>query len=437
MASGGVDQVKYHCNYCIADCSGLRVSCAECPDFDACLQCFASGAEMGHHKRGHNYRLIDNGTFHLICEEWTADEEMLLLDGIEQHGLGNWEDIADHIGTKTDEEAKSHFEEVYLCKNIGKATLPKTTSDIPDHSLHDGCFSPTIAKPPDPIDIPMSEQQEVGYMMLRDDFEREYDNDAETNVKSLVCSRDDDELETALKLSIADMYWRVLKERSRWKKVARTYGLITSKHKLIASRRKLSKEDREFKDKIRVFAQFLPLEQWEELLANRIREKELREKILEHIRFRSNGIKKLTGVGEFEELSVQREKKKEAKKRMQVISPPRTTKTSGKVEETDEEGNNTTAMTVSDKESSSVYSNFKEKMKSNPCYNLLSDKEKQWCCCTQINCGVYFTLKTYMLNQYASQRLNVPFKSKPPPSLTPLLRNTLQEFFMQCGWMGD
>ena len=33
-------------------------------------------------------------------------------------------------------------------------------------------------------------------MMLRDDFEREFDNDAETHVKGLVCSRDDDELET-------------------------------------------------------------------------------------------------------------------------------------------------------------------------------------------------------------------------------------------------
>merc|ERR1712142_1181330 len=275
VGGGGVESVKYHCNYCIADCSGLRVSCAECADFDACLQCFASGAEMGNNERGHNYRLIDNGTFHLICQDWTADEEMLLLDGIEQHGLGNWEDIADHIGTKSDEEAKSHFEEVYLWKNIGAVTLPKFTSDILDHSLHDGCFSPTISKPPDPIDIPSSEQQELGYMMLRDDFEREFENDAEMNLKGLVCSRDDDELETALKLSIADMYWRVLKERNRWKKVARTYGLITSKHKLIASRRKLTKEDREFKDKIRVFAQFLPVDQWDELVGNRVREREL------------------------------------------------------------------------------------------------------------------------------------------------------------------
>lgn len=431
MATGPGEAAKYHCNYCIADCSLLRVSCAECPDFDACLQCFASGAEMGNHKRGHNYRLTDNGTFDLIVDSWSADEEMLLLDAIEQHGLGNWEDIADHVGTKSDEEAKAHFEEVYLCKNIGKATLPKVVADIPDHSLQDGQFSPTIAKPPEPLDIPLSEQQELGYMMLRDDFEREYENDAETHVKNLVCSRDDDELETALKLSIADMYWRVLKERSRWKKVARHYGLITSKHKLIASRRKLGKEDREFKDKIRVFAQFVPVSQWEELVSNRIREKELRDKIKENIRYRRNGIKKISSVSEFEEARLQREKKKEAKKRMQVISPPRTTKTSGKKEQDDE------VSATPEKEISIVYSEFKERMKSNPCYNLLSDKEKQFCASTQMSCARYFTLKTYLINEYASQRLNVPFKTKPPAYLTPVVRSTLQDFFMQCGWIND
>ena len=37
-----------------------------------------------------NFVLKDNGTFYLIVRGWTADEEMLLLDAIEQHGLGNW-----------------------------------------------------------------------------------------------------------------------------------------------------------------------------------------------------------------------------------------------------------------------------------------------------------------------------------------------------------
>ena len=62
----------------------------------------------------------------------------------------------------------------------------------------------------------------------------------------------------------------------------------------------------------------MPVDQWEELLGNRIREKELRERIRENIRYRRNGIQKGAGVNEYEELKLQREKKKEAKKRMQV-----------------------------------------------------------------------------------------------------------------------
>lgn len=79
---------QYHCNYCQADCTTLRVKCAECQDFDLCVlvrkpppkkmtnprtlqphlfltyfiinlfQCFSSGAEMGSHKRDHDYQLI-------------------------------------------------------------------------------------------------------------------------------------------------------------------------------------------------------------------------------------------------------------------------------------------------------------------------------------------------------------------------------------------
>ncbi|XP_057315004.1 transcriptional adapter 2-beta-like isoform X1 [Hydractinia symbiolongicarpus] len=437
MASGpSSDGAKYHCNYCHADCSGLRISCAECSDFDACLQCFASGAEMGNHKRGHNYQLMDNGTFRLVVPEWTADEEMLLLDAIEQHGLGNWDDISDHVGTKTPQEAKDHFEDIYLWKNIGNVTLPRTTSDIPDHATTaSGQLSPGILKPVEPLDIPIQEQQELGYMMYRDDFEREHENDGENLVKNLVCSRDDDELETALKLSAADMYWRVLKERSRWKKIARQYGLITSKHKLIASRRKLSKDDREFKDKIRVFAQFLPSQQWEELVTNKIREKELKEKIKELIRYRRNGLKKITACQEYEDAKLQREKKKELKKRMQVISPPRATKTSGKKDkeikkEMEDEKRLSEKITAA-----SVSAEFKEKMKNDPCYYLLSDKEKQLCFAIQLQCCRYLTLKTFLLNEYASRRMNAQFKSKPPQYLSSILRNSLQEFFLQSGWM--
>lgn len=50
--------VKYHCNYCQEDIAGIRVKCADCSDFDLCLQCFACGAEIGNHKNSHSYQLI-------------------------------------------------------------------------------------------------------------------------------------------------------------------------------------------------------------------------------------------------------------------------------------------------------------------------------------------------------------------------------------------
>ena len=32
----------------------------------------------------------DGGTFPMFTVDWTAEEEVLLLDAIEQHGFGNW-----------------------------------------------------------------------------------------------------------------------------------------------------------------------------------------------------------------------------------------------------------------------------------------------------------------------------------------------------------
>ena len=43
-----------------------------------------------------------------------ADEEMLLLEAIDMSGLGNWSAVASHIGSKTAEECKAHYYEIYL-----------------------------------------------------------------------------------------------------------------------------------------------------------------------------------------------------------------------------------------------------------------------------------------------------------------------------------
>ncbi|MCD9641921.1 hypothetical protein HAX54_028406 [Datura stramonium] len=72
---------QYHCNYCNKDISGrIRIKCVVCSDFDLCVECFSVGAEVQPHKSNHLYRVMDNLAFPLICADWNADEEMLLLE---------------------------------------------------------------------------------------------------------------------------------------------------------------------------------------------------------------------------------------------------------------------------------------------------------------------------------------------------------------------
>ena len=50
----------------------------------------------------------------IFTAEWGADEELLLISGLILNGLGNWMEVAGHIGTRTKEECQAHYEEVYL-----------------------------------------------------------------------------------------------------------------------------------------------------------------------------------------------------------------------------------------------------------------------------------------------------------------------------------
>ena len=98
------------------------------------------------------------------------------------------------------------------------------------------------------------EQRALGYMPLRDDFEREYKNHAETLLSNLslannqvvFLSKDSNQVPTTvqgepnedlvdfdLKLTLIKMYRECLIERQRFKKIAREYGLINNASALI------------------------------------------------------------------------------------------------------------------------------------------------------------------------------------------------------------
>ena len=43
-----------------------------------------------------------------------ADEELLLLEGVDMAGLGNWAAVAEHVGTKSQEACKQHYYGIYI-----------------------------------------------------------------------------------------------------------------------------------------------------------------------------------------------------------------------------------------------------------------------------------------------------------------------------------
>lgn len=129
--------IRYSCDFCYRDISAIpRIQCAECgllpipsnsakkdkeegkvtlsEEVDLCVECFGKGVEFGQHKQTHSYRVLRPLDFPVYDKDWRADEELLVLEAVESHGMGNWRDVADQVGSKTVEECETHYRQLYL-----------------------------------------------------------------------------------------------------------------------------------------------------------------------------------------------------------------------------------------------------------------------------------------------------------------------------------
>ena len=70
-----------------------------------CLECHRTGMTISNSKDGETvgkYVVLDNLRFSLFSPDWSAKEELLLLQGITKCGMGNWIDISEqYIKSKT------------------------------------------------------------------------------------------------------------------------------------------------------------------------------------------------------------------------------------------------------------------------------------------------------------------------------------------------
>lgn len=105
-----------------------ETQCAE-TGINLCLVCFSSGVEIGEHKANMKYRVHDNKhAMKIFKDDWSAYDELALLDAIMKYGLGNWKDIAVAVG-KSERRCEDHYLDDYL--GVYGRILPPTTISRP------------------------------------------------------------------------------------------------------------------------------------------------------------------------------------------------------------------------------------------------------------------------------------------------------------------
>uniref|UniRef100_A0A3P8TC66 Transcriptional adapter n=1 Tax=Amphiprion percula TaxID=161767 RepID=A0A3P8TC66_AMPPE len=413
------DLGKKYCVNCLADVTNLRLRCTDCPDIELCPECFSAGAEIGNHRRWHGYQQVDGGRFSLWGPEaeggWTSREEQSLLDAIEQYGFGNWEDMAAHVGaSRTPQEVMEHYVTMYIHGNLGKACIPDSIPNrVTDHTCPSGGpLSPSLTTPLPPLDISLAEQQQLGYMPLRDDYEIEYDQDAEKLISGLSVNYDDEDVEIEMKRAHVDMYVRKLRERQRRKNIARDYSLVPAflgRDKKDKEKEKpgtkITKEEKEQRVRLRGLCQFMAHREFEDFFENMHKERLLRAKVRELQRYRRNGITRLEESAEYEAARHKREKRKENKS---VVTSKR-----GK------EGK--------DGEFAAI-----ENLTG---FELLSDREKVLCNSLNLSPARYLTVKTIIIKDHLQKRQGILAKSRLPSYLDKVLKKRILTFLTESGWI--
>jgi transcriptional adapter 2-alpha len=78
-----------------------------------CPTCFANPSKPTKKPSSRNkssqYQIINNLDENIMSSDWTAHEELLLLEALQSRGFGNWIDICEKVATKNKEECELHY----------------------------------------------------------------------------------------------------------------------------------------------------------------------------------------------------------------------------------------------------------------------------------------------------------------------------------------
>ncbi|KAI8579008.1 hypothetical protein K450DRAFT_175608 [Umbelopsis ramanniana AG] len=106
------------CFTCGDDCTSQRYHSLRTKGLDVCPRCFNEGRFPSTSQSGDFVKLEPSKFKHMVEEDWSDQEILLLLEGVELYD-DDWNSVADHVGTRTREQCIMQFlqipiEEPYL-----------------------------------------------------------------------------------------------------------------------------------------------------------------------------------------------------------------------------------------------------------------------------------------------------------------------------------
>ncbi|KAJ1970142.1 Transcriptional adapter ada2 [Dimargaris xerosporica] len=298
---------RYHCDCCQSVINRtVRIRCAECSDFDACVSCFSKGIEIGDHKNYHKYKVVTPNFFPIYTEDWSADEELLLIEGIQQAGLGNWIDVSEHVGTKGKDECERHYRQVYLeslqwpLPAFLESTFDSNKAATRPPAAKKLRPSPSNPRQNKPLSSGPANHEVQGYMPARLEFEVEHENEAEHCVKDMVFNPDDTTEDTELKLVTMDIYNHKIDRRLERKRFILERNLVDYK-RIQATEKKRTKEERDLWNRCKTFAKLHTREDHDDFVRGLVREQQLRSQIAALQEYRRGGITTLKEGEQYEQ----------------------------------------------------------------------------------------------------------------------------------------
>ncbi|KAI9009521.1 SWIRM domain-containing protein [Gaertneriomyces semiglobifer] len=101
-------KAKHNCATCGVDCSRVRYHSSKTPTMEVCPNCYLEGRFPSTMFSGDFVKLEDTPLKQASEDDWTDQETLLLLEGIELFDE-DWAKIADHVGTRTRDQCVMKF----------------------------------------------------------------------------------------------------------------------------------------------------------------------------------------------------------------------------------------------------------------------------------------------------------------------------------------